>query len=301
MFLGVRRRAPSSGTAWCLTKRTPSRTPPWPTPRPAWRCTPTAAGCARVSRRQQVHPRMHAYVAASTPSGAHPPPVVNFSWSPMPSPCRHAHQHRRVGSVWPVLRAQAGAVQPKGAQHWHASPGGVGRAVRPGASRACAPWAGSGHGSAKALQRWQARRSPCCLTVSAPLPVRLLPATQTMFDSHVKNAYGNAHGMGCPQLVYTLVRPEGWRHGCGDPCVHATLALHHALPTHVLMLHLPLVPWVTTPQGQTMVRHTKRQVLGGEEVLRLPPKTEDTVAGGWGRRAEGRESRAGKVARTRTC
>jgi hypothetical protein len=31
--------------------------------------------------------------------------------------------------------------------------------------------------------------------------------------------------------------------------------------------------------GQTMVRHTKLQVLGGEEVLRLPPKTEETVAG----------------------
>jgi hypothetical protein len=28
-----------------------------------------------------------------------------------------------------------------------------------------------------------------------------------------------------------------------------------------------------------MVRHTKKQVLGGEEVLRLPPKTEETVAG----------------------
>lgn len=30
-------------------------------------------------------------------------------------------------------------------------------------------------------------------------------------------------------------------------------------------------------QGQTMVRHTKRQVLGGEEVLQLPPKTEELV------------------------
>ncbi|KAI3434920.1 hypothetical protein D9Q98_002974 [Chlorella vulgaris] len=29
--------------------------------------------------------------------------------------------------------------------------------------------------------------------------------------------------------------------------------------------------------GQTMIRHTKQQVLGGEEVLRLPPKTEETV------------------------
>lgn len=28
-----------------------------------------------------------------------------------------------------------------------------------------------------------------------------------------------------------------------------------------------------------MVRHTKKQVLGGEEVLRLPSKTEETVAG----------------------
>lgn len=26
-----------------------------------------------------------------------------------------------------------------------------------------------------------------------------------------------------------------------------------------------------------MVRHTKRQVLGGEEVLQLPPKTEELV------------------------
>lgn len=34
-------------------------------------------------------------------------------------------------------------------------------------------------------------------------------------------------------------------------------------------------------QGRLMVRHTKRQVLGGEEVLRLPPKTEETVAGGY--------------------
>lgn len=31
-----------------------------------------------------------------------------------------------------------------------------------------------------------------------------------------------------------------------------------------------------------MVRHTKRQVLGGEEVLRLPPKTEEVVPGGVG-------------------
>jgi hypothetical protein len=28
-----------------------------------------------------------------------------------------------------------------------------------------------------------------------------------------------------------------------------------------------------------MIRHTKQQVLGGEEVLRLPPKTEETVPG----------------------
>jgi hypothetical protein len=31
--------------------------------------------------------------------------------------------------------------------------------------------------------------------------------------------------------------------------------------------------------GATMIRHTKRQVLGGEEVLRLPPKTEELVPG----------------------
>lgn len=31
--------------------------------------------------------------------------------------------------------------------------------------------------------------------------------------------------------------------------------------------------------GQTMIRHTKLQVLGGEEVLKLPPKTEELVPG----------------------
>ena len=31
--------------------------------------------------------------------------------------------------------------------------------------------------------------------------------------------------------------------------------------------------------GQCTVRHTKLQVLGGEEVLRLPPKTEELVEG----------------------
>ncbi len=29
-----------------------------------------------------------------------------------------------------------------------------------------------------------------------------------------------------------------------------------------------------------MIRHTKLQVLGGEEVLSLPPKTEELVPGG---------------------
>ena len=31
-----------------------------------------------------------------------------------------------------------------------------------------------------------------------------------------------------------------------------------------------------------MVRHTKRQQLGGEEVLQLPPKHEENVAGACG-------------------
>ncbi len=31
-----------------------------------------------------------------------------------------------------------------------------------------------------------------------------------------------------------------------------------------------------------MIRHTKLQVLGGEEVLTLPPKTEELVPGGFG-------------------
>ncbi|PSC76011.1 helicase-like transcription factor isoform B [Micractinium conductrix] len=88
-------------------------------------------------------------------------------------------------------------------------------------------------------RRWMCTGTPINTDVSDLFGqfcvLKLAPFNQkTMFDSHVKNAYGNAHGMGCPQLVYTL--------------------------------------------GQTMVRHTKRQVLGGEEVLRLPPKTEDTVA-----------------------
>ena len=36
--------------------------------------------------------------------------------------------------------------------------------------------------------------------------------------------------------------------------------------------------------GRTLIRHTKRQVLGGEEVLTLPPKTEEEVPGerAWG-------------------
>jgi hypothetical protein len=31
--------------------------------------------------------------------------------------------------------------------------------------------------------------------------------------------------------------------------------------------------------GQTLIRHTKKQVLGGIEVLQLPPKMEELVAG----------------------
>lgn len=38
--------------------------------------------------------------------------------------------------------------------------------------------------------------------------------------------------------------------------------------------------------GQCMIRHTKRQRLGGEEVLALPPLHQEDVAGGW---AGGRE------------
>ena len=39
--------------------------------------------------------------------------------------------------------------------------------------------------------------------------------------------------------------------------------------------------------GQCAVRHTKQQVLGGEEVLRLPPKTEELVEGERGAGGEG--------------
>ncbi len=33
--------------------------------------------------------------------------------------------------------------------------------------------------------------------------------------------------------------------------------------------------------SKTLIRHTKQQVIVGEEVLKLPKKTEEVVAGGW--------------------
>ena len=73
------------------------------------------------------------------------------------------------------------------------------------------------------------------------------------------------------------------------PGIEGSAASQHLPPDlrRPRLLPLPGCPLVMSPaappaplQGQCMVRHTKKQVLGGEEVLRLPPKTEGTVAGG---------------------
>jgi len=63
-------------------------------------------------------------------------------------------------------------------------------------------------------------------------------------------------------------------HSLDDICLPAA-----ALPRHASL----------ALQGQVMVRHTKKQVLGGEEVLRLPPKSEETIPGehAWERACRG--------------
>jgi len=109
-------------------------------------------------------------------------------------------------------------------------------------------------------------------TVIGMAPMNFKP----FFDSYVKQAFRGASDMST--LLYTLKQVGGLGSFLPPSLLTRLCLLVHRMDS-VLSLLTRQIPFCHLRYPQSMIRHTKLQVLGGEQVLQLPPKTEEVVAG----------------------
>jgi SWI/SNF-related matrix-associated actin-dependent regulator of chromatin subfamily A3 len=103
-----------------------------------------------------------------------------------------------------------------------------------------------------------AAQTRACAALDAP---RRWVCTGTPVGADVSDLLGQFQVLGLPPFSLAAFFARHVRNAVGANAPH-----HGRCPELLFVLRA------------TMVRHTKRQVLGGEEILRLPPKTEERVA-----------------------